>query len=92
MYPPFQQTFVYILYTKLKELWQLNVLPKMYTKVCRKVGYILYTSILIYKKCTSKKLCIQFVHKIQTECIIQIVVCKVDPTFQHTLICLLCTS
>ena len=31
--------------------------------------YILYTSILIYKKCTSKKLCIQFAYKIHTECI-----------------------
>ena len=32
---------------------------------------ILYTSILIYKKCwsTPQKLCIQFVYKIHTECI-----------------------
>ena len=31
--------------------------------------YILCTSILIYKKCTSTNLCIQFVYKIHTECI-----------------------
>ena len=31
--------------------------------------YILYTSILIYKKCTSKKLCIELVYQIHTECI-----------------------
>ena len=43
MYPIFRQTFAYILYTKLKELWQLNFVYKMYTKVCQNVGYILYT-------------------------------------------------
>ena len=46
MYTIFPQTFVYILYTKLKELWQLNFVYKMYTKVCRNVRYILYTNIL----------------------------------------------
>ena len=42
MYPTFRQTFVYILYTKLKELWQLKFVNKMYTKVCRHVVYILH--------------------------------------------------
>ena len=46
MYTTFRQAFVYILYTKLKELWQLNFAYKMYTKVCQNVGYILYTNIL----------------------------------------------
>ena len=32
MYPTFRQTFVYILYTKLKGLWQQNFAYKMYTK------------------------------------------------------------
>ena len=45
--------FAYILYTKLKELWHLKFVYKMYRKVCQNVGYILYTSILIYKKCAS---------------------------------------
>ena len=45
MYTTFQQAFVYILYTKSKELCQLNFLYKMYTEVCRNVGYILYTNI-----------------------------------------------
>ena len=52
-YSTFQQALVYILYTKLYELWQLNFVYKVYTKVCQSVEYILYTSILIYKKCTS---------------------------------------
>ena len=43
----FRQIFAYIFYTKLKELWQLNFVYKMYRKVCRNVGYILYASILI---------------------------------------------
>ena len=42
----FRQTFVYILYTKLKELCQLNFVYKMYTKGSRNMGYISYTSIL----------------------------------------------
>ena len=43
MYTTFRQAFVYILYTKSKELCQLNFVYKMYTKVCWNVGYILYT-------------------------------------------------
>ena len=46
MYTTFQQAFVYILYTKSKELCQLNFVYKMYTKVCHNVRYILYTNIL----------------------------------------------
>ena len=46
MYTTVRQTLVYILYTKLKELWQLNFVYKMYTEVCRNVGCILYANIL----------------------------------------------
>ena len=46
MYPTFQQTFLYILYTKSTELRQLNFVYKMYRKVCQNVGYIFYTNIL----------------------------------------------
>ena len=46
MYTTFQQTFVYILYTKSKEVCQLNFVYKMYTSICRIVVYILYTNIL----------------------------------------------
>ena len=58
MYNTFPQTFVYILYTKLKELWQLILHTKYIQKFSENVVYkhfvyILYTSILIYKKCTS---------------------------------------
>ena len=42
----FRQTFVYIFYTKLKELSQLKFVYKMCTEVCRNVAYILYTDIL----------------------------------------------
>ena len=35
-----------ILYTKSEELCQLNFVCKINTKVCRNVGYILYTDIL----------------------------------------------
>ena len=37
MYTTFRQTFVYILYTKSKELYQLNFTYKMSTKVCGNV-------------------------------------------------------
>ena len=46
MYTTFQQTFVYILYTKSKEACQLNFVYKMYTNICGIVVYILYTNIL----------------------------------------------
>ena len=46
MYTTFRQAFVWILYTKSKELCQLNFIYKLYTKVCWSVGYILYTNIL----------------------------------------------
>ena len=61
MYPTYWLTFVYVLYTKLKELWQLNFVYKIYTKVYRNVEYILYTSIPIYKKCTN------YVYNLYTE-------------------------
>ena len=46
MHTTFQQAFVSILYTKSKELCQLNFVYILYTKVCRNVEYILYTNIL----------------------------------------------
>ena len=60
MYNTFRQTFVYILYTKLKELWQLILHTKCIQKFTENVVYkhflyILYTSILIYKKCLHHK-------------------------------------
>ena len=73
MYITFQQTFVYILYTKLKELRQLNFVSKMYKKVCPNVGYVLHTICIHFvyissdlKKVYIIKLCIQFVNKIHT--------------------------
>ena len=60
MYTTFQQTFVYILFTKLKELWQLIFYIKrlqkfleMWDTFCIQFVYILHTSILIYKTCAS---------------------------------------
>ena len=41
-YPTFAQTFVYILYTKFSWHSSFDFVYKMYTKVCRKAGYILY--------------------------------------------------
>ena len=63
MYTTFQQTFVYILFTKLKELWQLIFYIKRLPKVSRNVGYILYT------------VCIHFAYinsDLQNLCIIKI--------------------
>ena len=42
MYLKFKQTFVHVLYTKLRGLWQLNLLYKIYINVCQNVGYILH--------------------------------------------------
>ena len=42
MYPTFQQTFVYILYTKFSWHRSLDFVYKMHTKACRNVVYILY--------------------------------------------------
>ena len=59
-----QQTFVYILYAKLKTMAAKNCIQNIY-KILSKcrihffmetfciILYILYTNILIYKKCTS---------------------------------------
>ena len=42
MYLKFKQTFVHVLHTKLRGLWQLNLLYKIYINVCQNVGYILH--------------------------------------------------
>ena len=61
---------------------------KMHAKVCQNIGYILYTTILIYKRCKSKTyiICIPNLYRMH----IQAIVCKMDPAFQHILTCLLC--
>ena len=71
----------------------------MYTKSLSKFGihfvyipfvYSFYKSVLIHKNCTSKILraiCMQNSYRMY----IQIIACK-DPTFQHILTRLLCTS
>ena len=61
MYTSFRQAFVYILSTKSKELCQLNFVYKMYTNVCRNVGYILHTNIL-YTFCIHQFWCTKSVH------------------------------
>ena len=61
---------IYILYTKSKELWLLNFVSKIYTKVCWNVGYILYTKVywnvgyILYTFCIQK-----FVEMWDTFCI-----------------------
>ena len=77
-------------------VWTLSV-PKVFKNLIFEIPKflwilnLLHTLILIYKKCSSSKLCIQFVHKICTQCI-QIIVPKIDPTFQHILTRFLWTS
>ena len=73
MYTTFWQTFVYILYAKLKELWQLNFVHKMYTKLCRNVGYVFYTFCVHQfwstKSVHHKNYVYNLYTKIDTECI-----------------------
>ena len=88
MYSTFQQTFVYILYTKFKELWQLNFVFEMYTKVCRYVGYILYTSILytfwVHQFWSTKSVHQKnYVYNLYTKLIQNLY--TNNPTFQHIL-------
>ena len=80
----FRQTFVYILYTKSKELCQLNFVYKIYTKVCWNVGYILYMNIL-YTFCIHQFWCTKFIHLYTNNCM-------QDTLFQHILTRLLCIS
>ena len=61
MYTTFQQTFVYILYTKSKEPCQLNFVYKMYIyKSLSKCGkhfvykYFVYILYILYTKCIQK--------------------------------------
>ena len=57
MYPTFWQTFVHILYNNIKRTMTVKFYIKNVYKSLSKCGidsvYILYTSILIYKKGTS---------------------------------------
>ena len=86
MYPPFQQTFVYILYNKLKELWQLNFVYILYTKVCRNTLDTFYIH-FVYINSDLQKVYID--HKKTIQDVIQIIVWKMDPTFPLILTCLL---
>ena len=75
MYTIFRQTFVYILYTKSKELHQLNFVYKMYGKVWRNFAYkhfvcILYTKFVEIKDTLCiQTFCIYFVCLLYTKCI-----------------------
>ena len=46
MYLTFRQAFVYVLCTKFSWLSSFDFVYKMYRKVCRNVGYILYLKLL----------------------------------------------
>ena len=54
MYPTFQQTFVYILYTTFSWHNSFDFVYKMYTKACQNVVYILYKFCInqLYTSCT----------------------------------------
>ena len=99
LYPTFQQTFAYILYTKLKELLQLNFVYKMCIKVCQKVGYIFYTFCIHFLYTHSDLQKLHIIKIVYTICIqnldrmyLKINVCKMDPMFQHILTLLICIS
>ena len=66
-YTTFHQTFVYMLYTKSKELCQLNFVYKMFPKICRNVEYILCT--FFYTFCIQKFVEMWDAFCIQTLCI-----------------------
>ena len=100
MYTTFRQTFVYIVYTKLKELWQLV----LYTKCIQKFVKMWYTfciqTVFIHFSYINSHLqkvyIIKIMYTIFTQnsyrMYIQIIVCKMNPTFPHILTRLLCTS
>ena len=89
-YSTFGQTFIYILYIKLKEQWQLNFIYKMFTDICWDVGYILYIFCIHFAYINSdlQKVCkiiIMYIIFIQNSyrIYIQIIVCKMDNLFQQ---------
>ena len=95
MRPTFQQTFVYILFTKLNELWQLNFVSKMYIKIVKMwdtfcIHFVYISSDLqkVYILKTMFTIWIQNSYRMY----IQIIVCEMDPPFQDILTHLLCTS
>ena len=53
IYTTCRQTFVYILFTNFNCHSSFNFVYKMYTKVCRNVGYISYASCIhfVYSSC-----------------------------------------
>ena len=86
MYTTFWQTFVYSLYTKLKELWQLILYTKciqkfveMWDTFCIQFVYINSDLQKVYIIKIMYTICIQNSYRMY----IQIIVCKMDPTFQH---------
>ena len=68
-YSTFQQTLVYILYTKLYELWQLNFVYKVYTKVCQSVEYILCTFWVHFVYINSDLQKVYIINTVYTMCI-----------------------
>ena len=88
--------FVY----NIKRTMVTNFVYKMYTKVCRNVEYILHTNILhifcIHQFDLQKVYIIKIMYTIWIQNLdriyVQIIACKMDPTFKHILTHLLCTS
>ena len=73
MYSTFQQTSIFILYTKLKGLWQLKFVNKFHTKVCQNVGcfylyspcfWFSYFLLLSISVLAFKKMVLKFLYKI----------------------------
>ena len=101
MYTKFRSTNFCIHFAyKIKRTMTTNCVYQMYAKVCRNVGYILYTNILytfcIHQFDLQKVYIIKIIYTIYIQnsyrMYVQIIVCKRDPTFQHILTCLLCTA
>ena len=87
MYTTFQQTFVYILFTKSKELCQLNFVYKMYTKVCRNVEHFVYIKVVeMWDTFCIQTFCIYFLHILYTKCMQKVV--KMWDTFGIQTFCI----
>ena len=96
LYTKFCWNMGYILYTNISYTFGIQ----NDTKICRNMEYILYINIL-YTFCIHQFWSTKSVHykhyayNLYTKFIqnvIQIIVCRLDPLFQHILTCLLCTS
>ena len=96
IYTKFCWNMGYILYTNISYTFGIQ----NDTKICQNMEYILYTNIL-YTFCTHQFWSTKsvyhkhYVYNLYTKFIqnvVQIIVCRLDPLFQHILTCLLCTS